>query len=201
MKPESRPLPSRPQLESLATVDVRRHWLELIQKIQNYDLFMTVGFRCSLDLFRAQFSANHLLTRINRSLYGKHYKGHGHWLSGFGVIEFKLLSIRSWASPHFHLALKFPDGGSRSINMVEASLKKGAGRLRYPTHDADRPLGALISGSDFVDVRPVNDQSGLANYLCKDLGRGRRALDCLSIFFVDGDGFTAADPRPSTFRF
>lgn len=201
MKPESRALPCRARLGSLATVNVRKYWLELIQKIQNYDLFMTVGFRCSLDISKAQFSTNHLLTRVNRSLYGKHYKRRGLWLSGAGVIEFKLLSVRSWASPHFHLALKFPDGGSRPIEKVAASLTKGAGRLRYPTYDANRPFGGQISGSAFVDVQPAYDQSGLADYLTKDLGPGYRALDGQIIFFVDGSGFEVLDPRLPTFRF
>ena len=201
MKSESEATLRGAQTESLETVDVRNVWVTLIQQYQNYDLFLTVGFRCSLDPYRAQFSANHLLTRVNRTLYGKRYKEHGLWLCGIGVIEFKRLSVRSWASPHFHLALKFPDGASRPTEMVEASAKKGAARLRYPTFDSDRPFGGPISGADFVDVQSVYDQSGLAIYLVKDLGPGYRALDGHNIFFVDGNGFEVLDPRVPMFRF
>lgn len=176
-------------------------WLDWIESTGTYDLFITIGFRCWLDMVRAVSAANHLLTRVNRSLYGKNYKKRGLWLSGIGVVEFKLLTIRSWASPHFHFALKFPSEAAHSIKDVRSAVEKGAVRLRYPTYELDRPFSKPISAAGFVDVQAVYNLGRLSAYLAKELGPGYRAIDGQNIFFVDGDGFEVMDARLPTFRY
>lgn len=193
--------PSFAPNEILSRAHCRRPWEELIVNVPGYDFFMTIGFRTWLDLRRAEYSVNHLLLRNNRSLYGKHFKKHRMWLHGIGVLEFKSVVNRSSGSPHFHLLLKFPDGAVRPIAEVIAVLEKGAERLRYPTHCPERPFGRRICGADFVDVRPIHDLGGLANYLTKRLGPGRDGLNAANIFFVGADGIEGLDPQAPNSRF
>ena len=185
----------------VVAMHARKLWTEFIRSYPLFDLFLTIGFRIWLAGHTAQFTTNHLLTRINRSIYGKRFKKHGEWLSGIGVIEFKSIIGHSCGSPHFHLLLRFPAGGERPFKEVRVALQKGADRLRYPTVCPDRPLGGPISGADFVDVRPIHDLAGLANYLTKELGPGRTALNGHNVFFVGRDGIEGLNPREPAFRF
>ena len=187
--------------EKVGLTSPRRVWSRFVERICQYDLFLTVGFKYSLDVDRARFSTNSLLLRVNRALYGKRFKRRGLWLSGIGVLEYKLLTSRSWASPHVHLALQFPEDGRRTLDSVVQPLVKGAGRLRLPTCEPDRPFGGLISGKEFVDVQATHDQSGLIAYLVKELGPGYcRGLDAVTVFFVDVDGIALLDPKLQVHR-
>lgn len=168
----------------------RRDWEKLLANTGFNGCMITLGFWVYLDNARAIEVANHFLQRINRHLFGKRFPRHGRFLEGAVVLEHKRHITRSSNSPHFHFvttAKCLPtakDNGER-LRMV---VKYAARRLLYPTHAYNRPLGEVISGSDFVDVKRIVNADDLANYLTKDCYRFGQVGDALNIGFFGVDG-------------
>ncbi len=163
----------------------RLSWEKLLSQIGSGGFMITLGFQVYLDQARAIQVANHFLLRVNRKLFGKRFPRHGQFLVGAVVLEHKNHSTRSSESPHFHFIVSPESFVRHSINEEElrAIVEHVAGRLRFPTLHKHKPLGPLVSGSDFVKVDRIEIANGLANYLTKDCDRFGPARDALNIGF------------------
>ena len=164
----------------------RKAWIQLLGEVGDYDMFMTVGFSVWLDRKRAVSCLEHLLLRLNRSLYGKGFRRTGFGLSGIVVCETKRCSSLAPSGIHFHMLLRTPR--PIEISSVRELLCKHAERLRFLTGNASRPLGRSISGRDFVDAQPIEEVWPLLDYLTKELRYQRHISRGISIGFVDIDG-------------
>ena len=168
----------------------RRGWEKLLSQIGAGGFMVTLGFRMYLDQGRAIQVANHFLLRVNRGLFGKRFPRHGQFLVGAVVLEHKHHSTRSSESPHLHFIVSPESFVRHSINEEELRtiVEHVAGRLRFPTLHEHKPLGPLVSGSDFVKVDRIETANGLANYLTKDCNRFGPARDALNIGFFGVGG-------------
>ena len=162
----------------------RRAWKTLLARSDHYWALMTLGFQIYIDPERAISTTNHFLTRVNRALFGKHFGAHRQWLSGLAVMERKRLSLLAAGSPHIHMLVRRPHAVPVRISDLRLVAEKQAGRLRYPIHDPNRPMGRLVSGPRFVDVRHITDLGGLADYLTKKI----ESLDAVNIGFFGPEG-------------
>ncbi len=163
----------------------RLGWERLLSQIGSGGFMVTLGFRVYMDQARAVQVANHFLLRVNRGLFGKRFPQHGRSLIGAVVIEHKHHSTRSCDSPHFHFVVSV-DSFINSVvseERLREIIEQVAGRLRFPTLHKQKPLGPLVSGSDFVKVNRIETPNGLANYLTKDCDRLGPARDALNVGF------------------
>ena len=186
----ARAIPSGPTLPASAA-EARSAWENVIRSAaERGQFFVTLGFRSYLDTSRAIHCAEHFLTRVNRTLFGKRYRSHGTFLRGIAVMEIKRRSLQGLNSPHFHFVLSAPvDAKVRpTLSALQHAAKAAANRLRYVTRKDTYPLGGNISRPGQVNVQPISDAHGLANYLTKEIQLHGDPLDGRNIGFVDSLG-------------
>ena len=170
---------------------LRDAWIQLLSDYEQIEAFMTIGFSMYLDVPRAIQCLNHLLLRLNRSLYSKRFQQRHKWLTGIAILEFKRASKCSPNGPHFHLLLR--GHGPLDLRKLAELLNRHSARLRYPTGNRFRPFGRLVSGPEYVDVRPIDHVRGLADYLTKELRYQSRSSCGRGIGFVSRTGVEGLD--------
>jgi hypothetical protein len=178
-------------LSGAARNQLKEAWAQLLEENGQWDAFVTVGFNMYLDVPRAVSCLNHVLLRLNRSLYSKRFQQQHKSLTGIAILEFKRGSKCSLNGPHFHLLLR----GDEPLDCSKLAelLDRHSARLRYPTGNRFRPFGRRISGPGFVDVRPIDHVHGLADYLTKELRYQSRSSCGRGIGFVSRTGVEGLD--------
>ena len=168
----------------------RRDWERLLSHLGTNGFMITLGFWMYLDQARAIKVANHFLLRVNRRIYGKRFRQHGQSLVGAAVLEHKHHSTQSSNSPHFHFVVAAESFEKLVVDedKLRAIVEHEAGRLCFPTMDYHQPLGPVISGSEFVDVKRIENPDGLANYLTKECKKFGPENDALNIGFLSMNG-------------